>query len=370
MARKHTIILLICLALGLAFVFTRCGRGDRSKEPARSSGPAPNGDERVTPVYTHEVRPQLLREQVTATGSLRAGEMVDLVSEIMSKVVALEFEEGAKVEQGALLVKLDDSELQAQYERARHRVALARVEADRQRELIAAQGTSQQAVDAAVNEVRVLEAETDLIRAQLLKTEIRAPFAGVIGLRYVSVGSFVNPSTRIATLQSLDELKVDFSIAERHMAQVQVGAAIDVHLAGREEPLSGVVYAIEPQIDPATRTIQLRARTTNPGDLFPGAFATIQLTLREIPDALLVPATALVPGLNEQRIFVVTDGRADSRVVRTGVRRSRDVQILEGVEPGAVVVTSGQLQLQPGSAVQPVARPDGESAALAAAGSP
>jgi membrane fusion protein, multidrug efflux system len=363
-ARKHTVILLIGLALVVLLLLARCFRQASSTTAAAPA--ARDTAPRVVPVYTHRVLPQLLREQVTATGTLRAGESIDVVSEITGKVMALEFAEGAAVEAGDLLVKLDDSELRAQYERARHRVALARLEAERQQELFAAQSASQQALDAAVNEVRVLEAETNLIRAQLEKTELRAPFAGVIGLRYVSIGSLVTPSTRIASLQNLDELKIDFAIAERHMAHARSGASIMVNLVGREEPLRGEVYAVEPQIDANTRTIQLRARAENPGDVFPGAFATIDLTLREVPDALLVPATALVPGLNEQRVFVVVEGRAESRLVRTGIRRPREVQLLEGIEPGAEVITSGQAQLQPGAAVRPVAR-EGQSASSLAA---
>lgn len=356
MARKRTFIALIAAALiGLAVAARFIGR-ETSARPATATPAAPAA-ERAIPVYTHRVVPRTLREEVTATGAVRAGESIDLVSELTGKVVALHFEEGSVVERGALLVKLDDAELQAQYDRARHRVELARVQAERQRELLAGQGTSRQNYDAAVNEQRVLESEADLIRAQLLKTEIRAPFSGAVGLRYVSVGSFVSPPTRIASLQSLDELKIDFSIAERYMARITTGADIEVHVAGREAAIHGEVYAIEPQIDPATRTIRLRARAPNPGRVFPGAFATVKLIVQEVPEALLVPATALVPGLNEQRVFVVENGRAEPRVVQTGIRLAREVQISSGLTAGAEVITSGQLQLQPGSLVRPVERP-------------
>lgn len=357
MRRKHTVILAAGLALLALFIGARfIGRGPATapagNTPPQKSGAAP------LPVYTHRVDPRMLREIVTATGAIRAGESIDLVSEFTGKVIALEFAEGAEVARGDLLVKLDDDELRAQLERARHRVELAGVQAERQRELLAAQGTTRQNYDAAVSEQRVLQAEVELIRAQLAKTEIRAPFAGVIGLRYVSIGSFVDPSTRIATLQNLEELKVDFAVAERHMSRLAPGASVEIALAGRSEPLAGRLYAVEPQIDPATRTIQLRARAKNPGGIMPGAFATVRLALRAIPDALLVPANALVPGLNEQSLFVLEDGRARSRNVQTGLRLAREVQITSGLEPGAIVITSGQLQLQSGVAVRAVTRPD------------
>lgn len=356
MGRKRIAIVLVVIVLGVAV-----GLRWLKRDPGAGTEPAPTGSpERAPaalPVYTHRVEPQTLREEVTATGAIRAGESIDLVSELSAKVVALNFDEGTRVNQGDLLVKLDDSELRAQFERARVRVELARLDAERQRELLAVQGTSQQNYDAAINQQHVLQAEADLIRAQLEKTEIRAPFPGVIGLRYVSVGSYVNTSTRIASLQDLGQLKIDFSVAERYMTRISPGANVRVSVAGRAEPLQAELYAIEPQIDPATRTIQLRARADNPGTILPGAFATVMLTLQEIPNALLVPANAIVPGLNQQTVFVVQDGKAEPRRIQTGLRLARDVQIVAGLEPGAVVITSGQLQLQPGAAVRPVERP-------------
>jgi membrane fusion protein, multidrug efflux system len=356
MARKRTYIILIILALLALIVGTRFVGRDTSRPATGAANGAPAAS-RATPVYAETIRPQLLREEVTATGVIRAAESVDLVSQITALVVSLHLPEGAPVAAGALLVKLDDAELQAELQRARQRVALAQAQAERERELLRAQGTSQQAYDEALSEQRVLEAEVKLIEAQLEKTEIRAPFAGVVGLRYVSVGTFVSPSTRIASLQRLDELQVDFSVAERHASHLTLGTPIQVQLVGRDAQVAGQVFAIEPRIDDSTRTVRLRARLADPGRAYPGAFATVRLVLREIPDALLVPASALVPGLNEQSVFVVQDGRAQQVTVQTGIRRARDVQIVSGLEPGAVVVTSGQFQLQPGAPVEPLERP-------------
>lgn len=355
MARKLIFILLPIIAVAALLIGSRFMGRSGPERPAAGI-PARPAQAAGVPVYTHRVMPRLLREEVTATGTVRAAESIELTSEITGKIVALSFHEGRPVKRGDLLVKLDDSELRAQLERAQHRVRLAAVQADRQRELLAGRGTSQQNFDAAVNEQRVLEAEANLIRAQLEKTELRAPFDGVIGLRYVSVGSFVDPSTRIATLQSLDELKVDFSISERHMARISSGAPVVIQVAGQSNPLEGQVYAIEPLIDATTRTIQIRARAENPGNILSGAFATVRLGLREIPDAMMVPTTAILPGLNQQTVFVMNGGRAESRQVQTGLRLAREVQITSGLEAGDIVITSGQLQLRPGDAVRAVER--------------
>jgi membrane fusion protein (multidrug efflux system) len=200
----------------------------------------------------------------------------------------------------------------------------------------------------------VLEAEVDLIRAQLDKMQIRAPFDGVVGLRHVSVGTYLNPSARVATLQDLGTLKIEFAIAERHMNRVKSGAEVRFSVAGVPGSFPASVYAIEPRIDLATRTVRLRARAENPNQaILPGAFASVDVALGEIPDALVVPASAIIPGLREKTLYVIEDGRAQARTIETGLRLDREIQIISGLEPNSVVITSGQLQLRPGLAVEP-----------------
>jgi membrane fusion protein (multidrug efflux system) len=314
-------------------------------------------------VYTHEVRARPLQERITATGTLLADESVELVSELPGKVVTIGFEEGSRVSKGDVLIKIDDTELRAQLARAESRVKLARAQAERQKQLGVGVGTTQDAYEAALSETRVLEAETEVVRAQLAKTELRAPFDGLIGLRYVSEGAYVTPTTRIAALQKIDPIKVEFSIAERHQDRLQRDARIRIGVAGIAEPLAGQIYAVEPRIDIDTRMLRLRARAPNPdARALPGGFARVQLPLQEIPDALTVPADALVAGLNQQQVYVVEEGRAQPRTVETGLRLPRDVQIVSGLRPGDVVITSGQLQLRPNMPVKPVARETATSA--------
>jgi membrane fusion protein (multidrug efflux system) len=139
-----------------------------------------------------------------------------------------------------------------------------------------------------------------------------------------------------------------------------------ISIAGLNQPFAGKVYAIEPRIDSATRTLRLRARADNPGGrALPGGFATVEMGLEEIPRALLVPATALVAGLNEQQVYVIEEGKAQPRKVQIGLRLAREVQIVSGLEPNAVVITSGQLQLRPGVSVEPTAAPGSMEAAPA-----
>jgi len=331
----------------------------RTADPAPGGPSVPTasrGGPAVLPVQTHVAVPRLLEERVTATGTVLAEEAVDVTVESGGKVVAVGFEEGARVARGDVLVRINDAELQAALTRAVHRVELAKVQARRQQQLFDAQGASREALDAALNEQRVLEAEVALIRAQLDKLTVRAPFDGVVGLRQVSEGAYLAPSSRVATLQNLDTLKIEFAIAERHMNRIRPGAEVTFSVAGVPGAFPATVYAIEPKIDLATRTIRLRARAENPDRaILPGAFASVNVALGEIPDALVVPASAIIPGLRDKTLYVIEQGRAQPRTVETGLRLDRDLQIVSGLEPGAVVITSGQLQLRPGLPVEPVA---------------
>jgi membrane fusion protein, multidrug efflux system len=317
----------------------------QSSAPARGAAPI-----RVT---TEVVQPGLLAETVTSTGTLLAVESVELQAEVNGKITAINFKEGARVKQGDLLVKLNDADLQARRVAAAHEVTLAERREKRVGELLTKGFVIPDDHDQALNEVNVRRAEIALTEAQIAKTEIRAPFDGIAGLRYVSEGAFVNAATRIATLQRTDTLKVDFAVPEKYAERVRLGSPIAFTVAGRTQQFGGEVYAYDPRIDTDTRTLLIRALCPNPGGiLLPGAFANVELTLRETQDALMVPAEALIPDFEAAYVFVVKDGKVERRQVSTGIRTDSHVQILSGVEPGEVVVTSGLPQLRPGSSVE------------------
>jgi membrane fusion protein (multidrug efflux system) len=205
----------------------------------------------------------------------------------------------------------------------------------------------------ALGELNVLRAELLQIEAQLEKTEIRAPFGGVIGLRWVSLGAYLSSQTTIAALLDLDPVKVDFSVPERYASLVEDGDKISYTVEGIDRTFTGVVYAIEPGVDPETRALRMRARSTNrDGLLRPGTFANIDLAVRSVPDALAVPAIAVIPELGGTKVWVHADGRAEARSVTTGIRTESMVQITSGLEAGELVITTGLLQLQSGLEVE------------------
>jgi membrane fusion protein (multidrug efflux system) len=323
-------------------------------ELRRSSAPAGAAQSRKTlRVKTHRVAPEELTERLATTGTVRANEEVEIVSEISGKISAIHFEEGSRVNKGRLLLKIDDSELLADRQRALYRVELAERAEARQKQLLEDGVISSESYDVALGELNVLRAELQLIEAQLIKTEIRAPFSGVIGLRWVSPGSYLSSQTRIASLNDLDPVKLDFTVPERYSARMRVGDEISFAVEGFNRSFPGTIYAIEPSIDATTRSLRVRARCPNPdGALVPGAFANVDLILRSVSDALTVPSIAVIPELGGKKVFVYEDGAAQPRPVETGIRSDTAVQITSGLVEGDLVITSGLLQMQPGLVVE------------------
>lgn len=315
---------------------------------------ASNSRPSVLKVQTVTVKPETLQQRISTTGTLYADESVELRSEMSGKVTAIFLEEGKPVDEGEVLLKINDSELQAQLQRARYRLDLANEREQRQQKLLEKGGISQEEYDATLNEVNVLRSEVNLIEAQIDKSEIRAPFDGVIGLKYVSEGSYISPTTQIASLQNIDRIKVDFSVPERYARIISEGDRIVFRVQTADSVFEGSIYAIEPEIDPETRTLQIRAISDNQNaDLLPGSFANIELILEETENALTVPSIALVPELGGQYVYLFKDGQAAKTPVRTGIRSEAKVEITSGLSPGDTVLTSGLLQVQDGMPVQP-----------------
>lgn len=294
-----------------------------------------------------------VEDRILSSGSLRADEVVDLSVESSGIITNIYFNEGSEVEKGDLLLKINDSQLQAEKNRNSFRLSLAEQREERQQRLLERGGISQDEYDATLNELNVLRSELQLIEAQIDQTELRAPFTGSIGLKYVSEGSYISPGTRIASLQSLNPIKVDFSVPERYVARVSVGDKINFHIQGVDSTFVGEVYAFEPSVDRETRSLQIRAITENNDRiLFPGAFANITLILDTISDALMVPTISVIPDLNTQKLFVIRDGLVDEIRVQTGIRTSEKVQVVNGIAPGDTVLTTGLLQARPGDEVE------------------
>lgn len=306
-----------------------------------------------TLVNAYLVSTQMLDNNVFATGTVIANNDVTLTSEVSGKVTKLLIDEGSKVKTGQLLVKLNDADLQAQLMKLKFQEKLAQENEFRQKKLLEAKGISQEEYDATLNALNTIKSDVELLKAQIDKTEIKAPFDGVIGLKYVYVGSYVSPSVKIASIQDIDPVKIDFSVPEKYGSYIHKGDVIDFTIQGSVDQNTGKVYAIEPKVDIVTRTIQMRAVCTNSeGKIFPGSFAKIHLVLSKIDNAVLIPTQAIISVLNGKRVYKYKNGKAIQQDVETGIRTDTQIQITSGVSAGDTIITTGFMQLRPGDKVR------------------
>jgi membrane fusion protein (multidrug efflux system) len=353
---------LVCVAVVVAVVAPKViPRSSASTEakPASKTGAGKQAGARESggnplSVSTFVVKLEPFAEKLRATGTLRADEAVELQAETTGKIVSINFTEGARVRAGDLLVKLNDADLRATLSRAQYRKQLAVLREKRIAQLLKSGVARQEEYDTALAELNVQDADIALTRAQIAKTEIRAPFDGIVGLRYVSDGAFITAATRVATLQRLDRLKIDFSLPEKYAGRIQPKSPLTFSVAGGDRRFKGEIYAQDPRIDAATRTVVVRAWCENPGArLLPGASASVELVLAELGQAILVPSIAVIPGLNEFNVYVVGDDhKAQRRAVEAGTRLESTVHILAGLEEGDVVITSGLQQMRPGQLIK------------------
>ncbi|MGB3543362.1 efflux RND transporter periplasmic adaptor subunit [Rubrivirga sp.] len=322
--------------------------GEAEAEPAAGRG---GGD--TLAVTVAPVSEEMLEDRVTTTGTLLPWEAVELRAEVAGRVTGLNFDEGAVVRQGQTLVSLDTQVLEAQIEGARTRRDLASVQARRRRELFEIGGLSRQALDEAESEARVLDAELSQLAAEVRRRRIVAPFSGQIGLREVSPGAYLSPGDRVATLRITNRLRLEFTVPERYLGQIRQGQSVRFSVPGQEDGFVATVYAIEANVEAATRAFTVRAEARNPGGaLQPGAFAAVDLVLDEIPQALLIPAAAVITGADSTTVYVVRQGTAVPRAITTGVRTADRLQVTSGLEADDVVLTSGLNQVRPGQPIR------------------
>ncbi len=290
---------------------------------------------------------------IITTGTVLAEQQVAVQSQIMAQVREIGFPEGGHVSEGQLLVKLDDSELKAQLEKASAALDLARAQEKRFSAQADAGAVSQQDYDSAKAQLESAQADVDLLKAQLLKCEIRAPFSGEAGLRQIELGMMLQPGSMVTTLQNLRSLRVEFSVPEGQVSGVRVGMPVRFTVAGRADTLTASVYAVEPELDTLTRLLKMRARFAPPKDgLRVGSFATVQLPLRE-HSGLWVPAQAVVESAVGSQVWVVRGGKAQLQVFSPGTRTPEAVEATNGLNAGDTVLISGQMQLHPGLPVTP-----------------
>ncbi|HUS86887.1 MAG TPA: efflux RND transporter periplasmic adaptor subunit [Bacteroidales bacterium] len=293
------------------------------------------------------IRPSVITEYVNTTGTLMPDEEVELSFETSGKIVEILFTEGTRVNKGDLLGKINDRHLQAQLLKLEAQLKLVQGKEFRQRSLLDRDAISRESYDQIVTELQATEADILLVKARIAETELRAPFDGIIGLRFFSEGSYASPATKIARLVKLKPLKIEFSIAERYAGEIGNGYPISFRIDGIPEPFTAYVYAVDPKVDIKTRTIAVRALYSNDNEeLKPGRFAAINLRLSEVNDAVSIPTEALIPEMDGEKVFIYKSGKASKVNVLTGLRTESLIQITSGLEFGDTLITTGILQLR------------------------
>lgn len=346
---KWTLIAALAIAVGIFGYYQLTPH--TNDELAQAEG-KPKSPKKVLSVNAMVVKPHLLTDEIPVVGSLVPDEEVQLSFETSGKITGIFFEEGSFVKKGTLLAKINDAQLQAELKRLEAQVPLAEERVYRQNALLQRDAVSKEALEIVKTELATLYADIEKTKAHIAMTELHAPFDGVIGLRQVSPGAYASPTTVIAKLTSMSPIKIEFSVAERYAADVKKGTRLEFRVNGNINTFAAQVYATEPTLEAETRSLLVRARYPNSnGELFPGQYADIRLKQKEIADAIAIPAEAIVPEMGMSKVFVYRNGKAEPVEVITGIRTESEVQILQGLESGDTILTSGTLQLRKGSLV-------------------
>ncbi|MFP5078994.1 efflux RND transporter periplasmic adaptor subunit [Pedobacter sp. JCM 36344] len=347
---KIRYIIYILLAIGLAWlVYYRITSNKKIEGQGKAGAPGAKGGGVGGGLQVEGIVVGLedFTNDLEVTGTIEANESVSLRSEVSGLVTSINFKEGTSVYKGALLVKINDRDIQAQLQEALTRQKLSGTNENRSRQLLEKGAISQEEYDTSLADLQSLKSQTSLIRAQLAKTSICAPFSGRIGLRSISVGEYLTPATMIANLSSVNPLKISFSVPEKYIGQIKLGSEVSFTTDGYSKTFTGKVFALEPGINTQTRTLQIKALVPNTNnELLPGSFANIKLALSTAKDAILIPNEAIIPVLKGKTVFISKNGKAQQIPVVAGTRTAESIVITSGLNVGDTVLTTGAMAVK------------------------
>ncbi|MGI4834713.1 MAG: efflux RND transporter periplasmic adaptor subunit [Janthinobacterium lividum] len=295
-------------------------------------------------------RPSASGDSVVANGAVVANDYVELHPEVSGRLTFLNVREGQRVAKGTVVARINDADLQAQLAKTNALLKVSHLSQQRLEKLLSMQGVNQADYDLAVSQVQSNEADASYTRALLAKTIIRAPFSGIVGLRQVSPGAYVTPTTIITTVRAADKLKVDFTLPEANAALVQPGHQVTVRLGSSRYPAT--VQALESQVNQTTRNLTVRALLPAGVLATPGTFARVSVSTGAARQRVQLPTSAIVPGDQADQVVLVKGGKAKMQNVQTGDRQSDSIAITSGLALGDSVVTNGVLFTQPGKPVK------------------
>lgn len=286
--------------------------------------------------------------------TLEALNSVELTAAANGRLVELQAKDGASVQKGALLAKIDDSELKAQLKQAQSNQQLARQKYDRTKSLVEKNSATQADLESAEASLKSTDASVELIKAQIAKTEVRAPFSGKLGFVKVSVGAWVTTGSSIVTLSEVKKLKAKFALPQRYATTLKVGDVITLQDEERAIQRAGKVAALDATISETSRTRQILVTVDNDkGELIAGGYAKVNVELQSgRTQTIPVPAEALTLDKDGAYVFIVQEGKASMRRVETGLRTPIAVDVISGLNEGDTVITSGLISIRQGSSVR------------------
>ena len=331
-------------AVSLCLLLFSCGGKDEkmdfSKAGMKASG-----------VEVFEISKKDVSRIIEIPGTIIPSEEVQLFSEITGRIQKINFKEGQRVQKGALLVQVDTDILRAQRNQLKVQLELAQKDESRKKSLLGAKGISTEEYERSFSSLESIQAEIGLIDVQISKGQIRAPFSGRVGLRRVSEGAYISPTSMITTLVKDDEVKIEFSISERYASLVKPGQKVSFKTGKSDKEYQAAVYAFESTISTDSRMLAIRANMKNDANLFPGTFVSIEYNLGQEKDAMMIPAGSVIPVLKGQKIMVVRNGVVVDVPVELGIRTADKVQVMGEIQPGDQVLTSGLLAVRAGMPV-------------------
>jgi membrane fusion protein (multidrug efflux system) len=329
---------------GTLFFTLSCGEKKDTFQQKGGGGP--------TTVDVIVAKEERISAKVEVNGTIVANEFAELRPEVSGLLTFLDVPEGKTVQKGTVIARVNNADLLAQLSRSKIQLDLAETTEKRLKQLVDINGINQADYDLAVNQVNTLKADMVYTQALIDKTIVKAPFTGVIGLRKVSAGSFVSPSSVIATMQQLSNLRIDFTIPENYQSYVSKGANVEVVLdqsTGKRE--TARIIAMEPQVNQTTRNITVRA-ILNSGNTSPGSFAKVYLNSTSNKSSIMIPTNSIIPEAMGKKAVTVKNGKAVFVSVETGDRREDVVEVTKGLSVGDTVVVSGVLFARPDAPVK------------------
>ncbi|MDQ3020663.1 MAG: efflux RND transporter periplasmic adaptor subunit [Bacteroidota bacterium] len=344
---RNISVILILIVLAALLIVPKL-LSEKNKQPTTSN----TGSQEI-PVDVYVIRSTDLENEVATVGTIIANEGVEIKSELTRKITGIYFKEGSFVPKGKVLFKLDDSDILARLRKLDLDEELNVKQEDREKQLLDKGLLTPDEYDVRSTDIQKIRADIEILEVELSKTEIAAPFSGITGFRNVSIGSLVNNSVVLTSIQDISRVKVDFSIPEKYINLFKPGQQITFTVDGYDEDFSGTVISYDPKIDESTRTIELRASANNKGNkLFPGSFVKVKLKLDNISDAVMIPTESVVPKLKGQSVYLYQNGQSVVKDVDMGIRTDKDVQIISNLFIGDTVITTNILRLKPNGKVK------------------